>query len=177
MRCYTSIRRDQEKLLDTAAGGLLNLSMELGFEVMRQMLELDVETLAGKKGKHNPKRIAYRHGSEATKVVLGGEKRSVDKPRVRSISGSELPLSSLAQFQDEDLLSQLVLAKLLRGVSTRKYAGTTEHPSPDSSACTSKSGVPLSNRRQLPARRNKIFASAHLSPQQATEYYGGLAGP
>jgi len=24
---------------------------------------------------------------------------------------------------------------------------------------------------------NKIFALAHLSPQQATEYYGGLATP
>jgi len=34
-----------------------------------------VEAFAGKKGKHNPKRTAYRHGSEATKVVLGGEKR------------------------------------------------------------------------------------------------------
>lgn len=131
---------NQEKLLDTAAGGLLNLSIELGFEVMRQMLELDVEEIAGKKGKHNPNRKAYRHGSEQTKVVLGGEKRSVDKPRVRSVSGMELTLPSLAQFQNEDTLSQAVLAKLLRGVSTRKYAGTTEHPNPDS-ACTSKSEV------------------------------------
>jgi len=138
---------DQEKLLDTAAGGLLNLSIELGFEVMRQMLELDVETLAGKKGKHNRERTAYRHGSEPTKVVLGGEKRSVDKPRVRSISGTELPLPSLAQFQNDDSLSQAVLAKLLRGVSTRKYAGTMEHLSPDS-ACTSKSEV---NRRFIAA--------------------------
>jgi putative transposase len=131
---------DQEKLLDTAAGGLLNLSIELGFEVMRQMLELDVEALAGKKGKHDANRTAYRHGSEPTKVVLGGEKRSVDKPRVRSLSGVELPLPSLTQFQNEDSLSQAVLAKLLRGVSTRKYAGTTDYPSPDS-ACTSKSEV------------------------------------
>lgn len=134
---------DQDKLLDTAVGGLLNLSIELGFEVMRQMLELDVEALAGKKGQHDRNRTAYRHGSEPTKVILGGEKRSVDKPRVRSISGAEIPLPSLRQFQNEDTLSQAVLAKLLRGVSTRKYAGTTEHPSPDS-ACTSKSEV---NRR------------------------------
>jgi len=138
---------DQEKLLDTAAGGLLNLSIELGFEVLRQMLDLDVEALAGKKGKHNPKRTAYRHGSDTTKVVLGGEKRSIDRPRVRSISGAELPLPSLAQFQNEDSLSQAVLAKLIRGVSTRKYAGTTEHPSPDS-ACISKSEV---NRRFIAA--------------------------
>lgn len=138
---------DQGKLQDTAAGGLLKLSIELGFEVLRQMLELDVEALAGKKGKHNPKRTAYRHGNDTTKVVLGGEKRSIDRPRVRSISGTELLLPSLAQFQNEDSLSQAVLAKLIRGVSTRRYAGATEHPSPDS-ACTSKSEV---NRRFIAA--------------------------
>ncbi len=138
---------DSEKLLETAAGGLLNLSIELGFEVMRQMLELDVEELAGKKGKHNPNRKAYRHGSEQTKVVLGGEKRSVEKPRVRGINGVELALPSLALFQNEDTLSQAVLAKLFRGVSTRKYAGTSEHPDADSS-CTSKSEV---NRRFIAA--------------------------
>jgi transposase-like protein len=138
---------DQEKLLDTAAGGLLNLSIELGFEVMRQMLELDVEELAGKKGKHNPQRKAYRHGSEQTKVVLGGEKRGVDKPRVRSVNGTELAIPCLSLFQNEDALSRAVLAKLFRGVSTRKYAGTLEHPD-QGSACTSKSDV---NRRFIAA--------------------------
>ncbi len=138
---------DTEKLLETAAAGLLNLSIELGFEAMRQILELDVEALAGKKGKHNPDRKAYRHGVEATKVVLGGEKRRVDKPRVRSVDGKELVLPSLELFQNEDSLSEAVLAKLLRGVSTRKYAGASELSSTDS-ACTSKSEV---NRRFIAA--------------------------
>lgn len=139
---------DQEKLLETAAGGLLNLSIELGFEVMSQMLELDVESLAGKKGKRNPDRKAYRHGYEATKVVLGGEKRSIEKPRVRSADGTgELSLPSLGLFQNEDPLTQAMLAKLIRGISTRKYAGTSEHPGP-AGACTSKSEV---NRRFIAA--------------------------
>ena len=138
---------DTEKLLETAAAGVLNLSIELGFEAMRQILELDVEALAGKKGKHNPDRKAYSHGVEATKVVLGGEKRRVDKPRVRSVDGKELALPSLELFQNEDTLSEAVLAKLLRGISTRKYAGASELSSPDS-ACTSKSEV---NRRFIAA--------------------------
>jgi len=131
---------DPTKLMETAATGLLNLSIELGFEVMRQMLELDVEAVAGKKGKHDTNRKAYRHGSEQTKVVLGGEKRNIVKPRVRGIEGGEIALPSLAYFQNEDTLTQAVMAKLLRGVSTRKYVGTSEHPSPDS-VCTSKSEV------------------------------------
>lgn len=131
---------DQDMLLETAAEGLLNLSIELGFEVMRQMFEADVEGFVGEKGKHNPDRKAYRHGSEQTKVVLGGEKRSVEKPRVRSLEGKELILPSLALFQNEDSLSKAVLAKLFRGVSTRKYAGASDYQSPDS-ACISKSDV------------------------------------
>ena len=120
---------DVDKLLETASQGLLNLSIELGFEALRQILELDVEALAGKKGKHNQNRTAYRHGSERTKVVLGGEKRTVGKPQVRSVSGAELSLSSLNFFQKEDALSQAVLAKLLRGVSTRGYAEASEYAS------------------------------------------------
>ena len=69
---------NSEAILEKASEGLLNLSIELGFEVLRQMLELDVTELAGKKGKHNKNRSAYRHGSESTKVVLGGEKLSIE---------------------------------------------------------------------------------------------------
>lgn len=131
---------NEGKLLETAASGLLKLSIELGFEVMQQLMELDVETLAGKKGQHNKERQAYRHGKERTKVVLGGEKRSADRPRVRSLSGEELEIPSLALFQNEDPLTEAVLARLLRGVSTRKYKGTTDSPAPGGS-CASKSEV------------------------------------
>ncbi len=131
---------NQEVLLETAATGLLELSIKLGFEALSQILEMDVEALAGKKGKHNPQRKAYRHGNESTKVVLGGEKRSIVKPRVRSVDGTELSLPSLTWFQNEDPLSQAVMAKLLCGVSTRKYAAASDHPSQKSS-CTSKSEV------------------------------------
>ena len=59
---------NSEAILEKASEGLLNLSIELEFEVLRQMLELDVTELAGNKGKHNKNRSAYRHGSENTKV-------------------------------------------------------------------------------------------------------------
>ena len=127
---------DTDKLKATASAGLLNLSIELGFEVMRQMFESDADGLAGEKGRHNPGRKAYRHGYEQTKVVLGGEKRSFDKPRVRSLDNEELPLPSLPLFQNEDPLNQAVMARLLRGVSTRKYAGTTDRPSPESESAS-----------------------------------------
>ncbi len=134
---------DEQVLLETASEGLLSLSVELGMEVVRQLLEADVTTLAGEKGRHDSGRTAYRHGSEHTKVVMGGEKREIRRPRVRSKDGVELSLPTLTAFQDEEPLNQAVLARLLAGVSTRKYAGSRELKDPDA-ACISKSEV---NRR------------------------------
>lgn len=134
---------DEQALLETAAEGLLSLSVELGMQVVRQLLEADVTALAGEKGRHDSGRTAYRHGSEHTKVVMGGEKRDIQRPRVRSKEGAELSLPTLAVFQNEEPLNQAVLARLLAGVSTRKYAGSRELKEPDA-ACISKSEV---NRR------------------------------
>jgi transposase-like protein len=131
---------DEAAVLETATRGLKNLCLELGMEVFYQLLELDVERLAGKRGQHDPERGAYRHGTEKTKVVLGGEKRQVDKPRVRSKEGVELPLSSLELFRQEDALNEAILSRLLSGLSTRKYQRCVEHGGEDS-ACTSKSEV------------------------------------
>ena len=65
---------DTELLTALASEGLLALSLQVGLEVFRQMLDTDVEALAGAKGTHNPNRDAYRHGTEPTRVVMGGQK-------------------------------------------------------------------------------------------------------
>jgi transposase-like protein len=129
-------------LYEKARNGLLELSMSLGLDVMRMMLEEDVEQYAGPKGKHHTeKRTGYRHGSEKTTVVMGGTKIRVDRPRVRASNRSgELPLETLTLFQNEDPLNKAVMARLLSGVSTRKYIRTIEGQS-DDTICTSKSEV------------------------------------
>lgn len=129
-------------LYEKARYGLMKLSMSLGLEVMRMMLEEDVEQYAGPKGKHNKnERIGYRHGTEKTTVVMGGKKARVDRPRVRAVDGSsELPLETLHLFQTEDPLNKAIMAKLLSGVSTRKYIRTVDGDNADA-ICTSKSEV------------------------------------
>lgn len=130
-------------LQEKAKDGLLKLSMSLGIEVMRMMFEEDVTMYAGPKGKHGTaKRVGYRHGSDQTTVVMGGKKIHVERPRVRAADGSgELPLPSLGQFQSEDPLNDAIMAKLLAGVSTRKYANTIEGDTKGGAVCTSKSEV------------------------------------
>ena len=135
---------------------MLNLAVELGMEALRQMLEADVTELVGAKGKHNSQRAAYRHGTENTKVVLGGEKRSIRKPRVRSKDGTELSLPTLTTFQNEEPLSRAVLAELLAGVSTRKYARAEDFDGTEA-ACTSKSEVSRKFVKGLSALTDEFF--------------------
>jgi putative transposase len=133
---------DSAVLHKKAAQGLMELSMSLGIEVMRMMFEEDIEIYTGPKGKHNTKnRIGYRHGAEQTTVVMGGKKIRTQRPRARTVKGDiELPLESLPMFQMEDPLNKAIMAKLLLGVSTRKYIRTVEGNSTDA-ICTSKSEV------------------------------------
>ena len=132
---------DVEGLVKKASEGLLSLSVGLGLEVMGQLLEKEVEAYAGVKGKHEPDRKAYRHGTEKTKVVMGGQKMAAQRPRVRSLeTNGELPLKVLSEFQKEDPLNEAILMRLIAGVSCRKYERTLEEKG-ETSSCTSKSEI------------------------------------
>ena len=148
---------NSEILYEKAKLGLKELSEALGFEVLRMMLEEDVEKYAGPKGKRKTEgRCGYRHGTDKTTVVMGGKKAQIDRPRVRSIDGSgELPLETLGLFQNEDPLNDSILMKLLAGVSTRKYARTEEG---DNTVCTSKSEVSRRFIEGMESRMTEFFA-------------------
>jgi putative transposase len=50
-----------------------------------KLMDRDVEAIAGPKGKHNPNRVAYRHGYQATTVPMGSQRIAITRPRVRSL--------------------------------------------------------------------------------------------
>jgi transposase-like protein len=132
---------DAERLKKIAGDGLLALSVELGLEVVRQLFEEEATELAGPKGRHQKNRQVYRHGTESTQVVMGGGKIQTEKPRLRSVDNTEVPLRTLALFQQEDELDHAVLSRLLAGVSTRKYSTTVDGISRNTAKCLSKSEV------------------------------------
>ncbi len=83
------------RLLGAAREGLLALSVEVGLGVLRELLEAEVEQVVGPKGRHNPGRVAVRHGHEDGEVTLGGRRVGVSRPRVRTADGeSEVPLET-----------------------------------------------------------------------------------
>ena len=115
------------QLVGSAKEGLLALSVGLGLGVLAELLEEEVVEVVGAKGKHNLARVAVRHGHESGEVTLGGRRVAVERPRVRSADGrGEVQLATYEHFADRDLLSRVVLERMLAGVSTRRYQRTAE---------------------------------------------------
>ncbi len=111
-----------ERLTGQVQEGLLSLAVAAGLQVMAQLMEADVETAAGPKGRQNPDRIAVRHGTGAGSVTLGGRRVPVVRPRVRACDGSgELPVPAYDLFSSTELLGRMAMEKMLAGLSTRRY--------------------------------------------------------
>jgi putative transposase len=61
----------QEALVGAAREELLALSVGVGLGVVHELMELEVTEVVGPKGKHNPGRLAKRHGHEDGSMTLG----------------------------------------------------------------------------------------------------------
>lgn len=97
------------------------LSIDTGLLVMKCLIEEEVERRVGKKGKHDPDREARRHGREDGYVAFAGKKMPFERPRVRSVDGSEVSLERYEHFQEDGQLQRAVGKHVLAGVATRDY--------------------------------------------------------
>jgi putative transposase len=87
----------------------------------------EVTQIVGPAGKHRPDRTAYRHGTEAGTVTLGGRRVAVRRPRIRSADGeAELPIATYESAAATDLLADGIVARMLAGLSTRRYGAGLE---------------------------------------------------
>ena len=109
-----------------AREGLLAMSVAAGMAVMQALFEAEIAEAAGPKGKHDPDRAAVRHGSGRGSVTLGGRRVAVDRPRARTLDGHEVPLVSYTHFAAEDVLTRVVMERMLAGVATRRHARVAE---------------------------------------------------
>jgi putative transposase len=110
------------ELAGAAREGLLALAVGTGLGVLGSLLEADVDRLVGPKGRHQPDRVAVRHGTQPGQVTLGGRRVRVDRPRVRSADGTaELSLPTWQALSSTELLDQLALERMLAKLSTRRY--------------------------------------------------------
>jgi len=111
------------ELAGAAKEGLLALSVGVGLGVLHELLEAEVDEVVGPKGKQIAARTAVRHGHEGGEVTLGGRRVPVNRPRARTADGEhEVELASYAHFAARDRLTDVMLERMLAGVSTRRYA-------------------------------------------------------
>jgi transposase-like protein len=125
--------------------GLLALAVGAGLQVMGALMDADVAALAGPRGRHDPERVAVRHGTGAGAVTLGGRRVGVQRPRVRAADGSgELAVPSYELFSSTEILGKMAMERMLAGLSTRRYGAGLEPVGAqveDGATATSKSAV------------------------------------
>jgi putative transposase len=87
------------ELVGAAREGLLALSVGVGLGVMHELMAEEVEEVCGPRGKHDPGRVAYRHGGDDGEVTLGSRRVGVRRPRMRAKDeGGEVPLETYEHF-------------------------------------------------------------------------------
>ena len=102
--------------------GLLALAVGAGLQVMGALMEADVSAVAGPRGRHNLERRAVRHGTGAGSVTLGGRRVPVSRPRMRAADGTaEVPVPAYELFSQTEVLGRMAMARMLGGLSTRRY--------------------------------------------------------
>lgn len=146
-----SVEIPLRRVAQHVANGLDELVMRVGIAVLAAMMDAEVTALVGPRGKHLPseEREYYRHSYESGWVAIAGQKVHIERPRVRSKDPrGEVQLDTYAWAQQDDSISEAVIARILNGVSTRGYAETLEGESLEGYG-TSKSRVSARFTRQM----------------------------
>jgi len=148
--------------------GLLAASVAIGLDVMDAFMQAEATERVGPKGKHDKEREAYRHGSEAGAVTLGGRRVEVRRPRVRSTDGKEVALESYQTFASTDLLTEHTVAAMLAGVSTRRYPVVLEPVGAGVETKATSTSSSAVSRRFVAATAGRLaeFRSRDLSGQR-----------
>lgn len=92
------------------------------------LLNAEVLERAGERYHRDPGRETVRHGSQSGSVLLLEQRVPVDKPRLRTKGGggSEIELEIYKLLNDKTFLNEQAAAKLLSGLSTRRFQKTLD---------------------------------------------------
>ena len=132
-------------VLQDVRHAFVGLCVHAGRQVLAAMMEEDRTALCGPKGVPDTARQAVRGGTTSSKVVLGGQRIDVARPRVRAVDAGELQLPSYQWAASADPLNAATMAAIAAGVSTRRYASTVD-ALPASERTSSKSSSAVSRR-------------------------------
>ena len=122
------IRREDyaELELDTKVA-LIRSLVPLGLMHVQELLDEEVTALAGARYARKPASVGgCRHGSNPGTVGLAGQRVPIRVPRVRRVAGSEIPLRSYEAMRGDRDVDDLLLRRVLYGISCRNYEAAAE---------------------------------------------------
>ena len=106
---------------------LIRSLVPLGLIHVHELLDQEVTALAGERyARKGASTRGRRHGSNPGTVGLAGQRVPIDVPRVRHVSGSEIPLRSYAALSGDREANELLLRRVLYGISCRNYEAAAE---------------------------------------------------
>jgi putative transposase len=109
-------------IVQLAQQGLGELLRHVGKLFIENVLESEVEQIAGKRSQPDATRTGYRWGTERGYVMIEGQKVPIEKPRVRSRQHErEIILGSYELFQRASLIEETVWQKIMYGLTMRSY--------------------------------------------------------
>lgn len=117
------LRPDQYEAFDVDSKvECIRALIPLGLMHVQEVLEEEVCTLAGARyARKTPALPGRRHGSNPGSVQVAGQRHPVRIPRVQHQHGGEIPLSALEQLRGTGQVDDLLLKRVLYGISCRNY--------------------------------------------------------
>jgi len=99
----------------------------LGLMRIHELLEEEVCRLAGAKYERKSSALpGRRSGSNPGTVRLAGQRHALRVPRVQHVAGGEMPLQTRAHLGGMGQLDELLLKRVLYGISCRNYEAAAE---------------------------------------------------
>jgi len=106
---------------------MIRALVPLGLMHVQEMLDAEVVELAGIRHARKESSLGgRRHGSNPGTVRLAGQSVPIRVPRVRSVSGREIPLKSYEAARGRGQVNDKLLKRVLYGISCRNYEAAAE---------------------------------------------------
>ena len=106
---------------------MIRALVPLGLMHVQELLDDEVTALAGARhARKEPGVQGRRHGSNPGTVRLAGQRVPMRVPRVRSVAGGEIPLRAYAAARGDGQVHDVLLKRVLYGISCRNYEAAAE---------------------------------------------------
>ena len=120
-------RAEYAELEVEAKVALIRSLVPLGLMHIEEWLDEEVTALAGERDARKAPSVAgRRHGSNPGTVGLAGQRVPIRVPRLRHVAGSEIPLRSYEALHGERAVNDLLLRRVLYGISCRNDEAAAE---------------------------------------------------